>query len=198
MRHDIRLSGFAFGLRPVTVADASFIFSLRTDPDRGRFLSTGGASVEMQRKWIEEYYQREGDWYWLLHELPTGVPEGLAGIYGLSDDRQSAEWGRWVLRPNSAAAIESAWLVYRCAFEVLGLKSVVCRTLASNAQTVSFHDSCGLERAPQSVSIEVSGHLREAVEHRLHADSWPEVGGRLARLAKQVASRLRTGVGGAS
>ena len=54
-----------------------------------------------------------------------------------------AESGRWGIRKNSLAAVESVDLLYRTAFEKVGLKELYCRTLSMNTQVISFHTSIG-------------------------------------------------------
>lgn len=43
--------------------------------------------------------------------------------------------------PESLCSTESVCLMYRIAFEVLGLESVYSRTIKDNTSVVSFHDS---------------------------------------------------------
>lgn len=185
MRHDLHLTGHAFALRPVAVADAAFIVEVRAQG--GRFLNRGAATVAEQRKWIELYFARPGDCYFVVESRRDATPEGLVGIYDIDPQARAAEWGRWVLRPGSPAAVESALLVYRCAFGPLALERVVCRTLADNTRVVAFHDSCGLARAPAPITITQDGQPRAAVEHALDRAGWPAVEARLDRLAQRVA-----------
>lgn len=188
MRHDIALSGFAFALRPVELADADFITALRAPSARTRFLNRDAGTVDAQRAWLEAYFARPGDYYFVVHALNGGTDEGLLGLYDVDAAARTAEWGRWLLREGSSAAVESALLVYRCVFERLHLDSVHCRTLADNAQVVSFHDSCGLVRAPREVIIRVDGKQQPAVEHSLARAQWPVVEERLTRIAQRQAA----------
>jgi RimJ/RimL family protein N-acetyltransferase len=191
VRHDLRRDGVAFRLRPVRREDAAFIVDLRNDPALGRFLHKGAATVDGQERWLAAYFDRPGDYYFVVERIADAAPEGLVGIYDHAADTAQAEWGRWILRRDSAAAVECAMLVYECAFEAIGLARVYCRTLAENRKVVSFHDSCGLARSPQEVSLEVDGVPRAAVEHRLAREGYPDVVARLRRLAERQATRHR-------
>ena len=190
MRHDIHLHGHAFRLRPVDEADAAFIVDLRGRS--GRFLRKGSASATEQLAWLRRYFERAGDFYFVVEPIHDRRREGLVGIYDVDSQRREAEWGRWVLEPYSNAAIETALLVYRCAFEALGLLRMRCRTIAENAQVVSFHDSCGLRRAPERVWIERDGERCAGVEHTLSRVDWPAVMRRLDSLAERFATTQRT------
>jgi RimJ/RimL family protein N-acetyltransferase len=189
LRHDLHLDGYAFRLRPVEASDAAFIVELRARA--GEFLNRGAATVEQQLAWLARYFARDGDYYFVIESIARAQPEGLVGIYDVAPLGRDAEWGRWVLAPGSNGAVESSLLVYRCAFERLGLSRLHCRTLAQHAHAIAFHDSCGLARTPGEVIIEHNGERRPAVEHTLtRADAGP-VMARLERLAARFATAAR-------
>lgn len=192
MRHDLTIRGEAFGLRPAELTDVDFIVALRTDPDRSRFIRTTSPDRADQERWMQTYFQRPHDFYWIIEHLGTGRPEGTIGIYGVDEDLHTAEWGRWILRHGSVAAVESALLIYRMAFGPLGLDDLVCRTLADNAQVVSFHESCGLRterRLPRFV--ELDGVMHDAIEQRMTHTLWASCEPALATKAAALARIAR-------
>lgn len=170
-------------------ADAEFIVALRGSRNELRFLNRGADTVELQRAWLDTYFQRLDDYYFVVQDARSGKPEGLAGLYNVNTASRMAEWGRWVLRKESLAAPESALLIYRCAFEVLELETVYCRTLVENRHVISFHDSTGLERIRAPLETTVDNHRRLVVEHRLSRAAWPAIESRLSRVASRLASR---------
>lgn len=186
MKHDLRLEGHAFSLRPVGLEDAGFMLRLRAS--RGAFLNRGATTQAAQRAWIEGYFTRMNDYFFVVERNDDHRPEGLVGIYDLDRDRGTAEWGRFVVLDGSRAAVEAALLVYRCAFDVMGLHLLRGRTLADNSQVVSFHDSCGIPRTPGVVVIEHDGLTRESIEHVLSKETWPDVRARLDALAARLAT----------
>jgi RimJ/RimL family protein N-acetyltransferase len=192
MQHDIRMEGHAFALRPVDKKDASFIVELRTgDPERTRYLNPIDQSVELQELWLEQYLKRENDYYWVVERLGTGVSEGLIGIYDIDPQARTAEWGRWVLRSRSLAAVESALLIYKAAFEHLGLELVYCITVADNQPVVSFHDSCGLPRLEVLKGrFRLGEHSFDGVKHRCCKSMWDEVRARIEPQALRIARRF--------
>ena len=187
MRHDLNVPGHAFRLRPVVEHDADFIVDLRRRA--GRFLNRGAASKAEQLAWLAEYFERTGDFYFVVESTSDARREGLLGLYGLDARNRTAEWGRWILEPTSSAAVESALLIYCCAFERLGLERVWCRTLVENRQVIAFHESCGLARAAELATIEHNGELLPAVVHTLTRTEWPSVRTRLDQLASRFAAR---------
>ena len=191
MRHDVELDGVAFRLRPITSDDAAFIVALRNDARLSRFLHRGAPDVAAQQRWLQAYFERPGDYYFIVERRADGSPEGALGIYDLEAATRRAEWGRWVLRAGSLAAAESAWLVYRAAFDVLGLELVYCRTVAANQRVVSFHTACGLTtHATLPGHAVLDGVPHDVVEQHLTRAAWPTVGQRLRQQAERAAAVL--------
>lgn len=188
MRHDLTASGAAIRLRPVSDRDASMIVTLRSDAERARFLHPSAGGVGAQLDWLAEYYERPGDYYFVVERLRDSEPEGLIGLYGIAGDE--GEFGRWILRRGSLAAPASALLLYGVAFDNLELDRVFARTVADNASVVAFHDRCGARRTGRTVSFDLaSGHL-SAVEHEVTRAAWPAVRATLEPFAQQAAGLI--------
>lgn len=190
MRHKIIVEGYAYRLRPIGDGDAGFIISLRSDPELNRFLHSTPTSLNSQLEWLTRYYERPGDWYFVIERRSDGAAEGLISLYDFDAQMLSAEWGRWILRKGSISAVESAWLIYRCAFEQLFLLEVHCRTVAKNESVVSFHDSCGItDRSLLPNHFNLNGLKLDAVEHRVNVTAWKALGPRLGQLSEGMARR---------
>ena len=194
MRHELSLDGFGWRLRPIADADAPFVVALRGDPALNRYLHRGSPRHEDQLAWFADYYERPGDFYFVVESRTGAEREGLVAIYDAAPDGSAAEWGRWILRAGSLAAVESAWLVYRVAFEQLSLGTLYCRTVAENAQVVSFHDACGIaSRTLLPGHFELGGRRMDAVEHRVDRGTWIALEPRLRRLAQRAAAKMNHG-----
>ena len=190
MRHDLLLEGPAFRLRPVESRDASAILNLRSDPARSRYINATTASVEAQLEWLAAYFERNGDYYWAVEKRDDGAVEGFVGAYDVDGD--SAEWGRWVLRPGSLAAPESAWLVHEAGFRLLRLRSLVSRTLAENRPVVEFPNRVGGEVVRKIPGFARIGDVNpDAVEARVTAELWATTGPWLLTMAERAAGLLR-------
>ena len=164
MKHKISVEGFGYRLRPVKLSDAQFIIDARLeDAERNRFIHTISTDVSLQENWLNNYFEREGDYYFVVENRITGQPEGLIGVYDVQDGR--AEWGRWVIKKDSLAAVESVDLAYRAAFERIGLEELYCRTVQDNVEVVSFHESIG-EKTRRIIenAFEINGEMYNAVE----------------------------------
>ncbi|MDB2536651.1 GNAT family N-acetyltransferase [Alphaproteobacteria bacterium] len=168
------LEGLSCRIRPICVDDAAFVVELRTgELSRSKYINPISDSIEDQVAWIEEYFTRKDDYYFVVENCFTGAPEGLIGIYNI--DKKSGEWGRWIIKPGSLMAAESVELIFRFAFEELEFEKLFCRTIAENQQVVSFHDSIGQARnATLSDYILLRGTQYDAIEHILTKDAYIE------------------------
>lgn len=190
MKHDLILEGHTFRLRPITDEDAGRIVELRSNPSLNRYLHASPGLVEDQLAWLANYYDRPGDYYLAVERRNDHRFEGLIAIYDIDTRAKSGEWGRWILRQGSLAAVESAWLIYRVGFDLLGLDQVLCRTVADNVRVVSFHDSCGItERRLLPKHFTLDGNIHDAVEHRLDRKAWVIIEPNLNKLARLVARK---------
>lgn len=188
------MEGHAFRLRPAGDGDAGFIAGLRSDPALNRYLHETSGLAEDQLAWLARYYERAGDFYFVVEHKKNRTAEGVISLYGIDASASAGEWGRWILRKGSLAAVESAWLIYITAFEILGLESVYCRTVADNGKVVSFHDSCGIsKRRVLRGHFHIGGRKFDAIEHRVDRRDWGEIAPRLEALAKMTARRIARG-----
>lgn len=190
MRHNLKLQGEAFALRPVELNDSGFIVEQRNNPRIARYINRGARDVDEQRAWLSEYFERPGDYYFMIVDRRGGAPEGMIAIYEIDEAQRTAEWGRWVLRPGSLGAVESALLMFRIAFEQLELDMVYSRTVGANEAVVSFHDSSGAVRARILRDyVTLDGTTYDSVEHHATRAGFPEIEARLAPLARMIARR---------
>ena len=167
MKHNYSLEGYAYRLRPVKISDSSFIVEVRLeDGERNRFIHKISTDVSLEEQWIERYFQRPDDYLFIIENRITGEREGIISIYDIRHDCNEAEWGRWVVKKGSFAAVESVYLIYRIAFEQVGLNALHCETIEKNEAVVSFHDSIGEEKVcVREGSIELDGLVYNSVIH---------------------------------
>lgn len=165
MNHNITIDGVSYRIRPVKITDAQFIIDIRlADSKRNQFINKISSDLKCQEEWIRKYFDRAGDYYFIVENLFTGSPEGLIGVYDIEENR--GEWGRWVIDRSSLAAIESVDLIFKAAFEHIGLSEVYCRTITNNQSVVSFHDSLNeLKRGVIENYVNLDNDYFDIVEH---------------------------------
>lgn len=134
-------------LRYVEVSDAEFILSLRLDERYNTFISKVDDNIEAQRNWIESYKIEEGNknQFYFIIETNDGIPCGTVRIYDLTDN--SFCWGSWVLNEHKTrySAIESALLVYKYGFDILGFEMCHFDVMKENKKVIEFHKKFGAE-----------------------------------------------------
>lgn len=170
MKHSYSMEGYAFRLRPVKKSDAAFIINVRLeDADRNRFIHAISSDISLEEQWIENYFTKPDDYLFVIENRITREREGIISIYNVNHELNHAEWGRWVIKKGSFAASESVYLLYRIAFEQIGLNELYCETIAQNQAVVSFHNSIGEQiRQVKKNAIDLNGEVFDSVIH--HAD----------------------------
>lgn len=143
-----RISGARLDLRLVGVEDAAYIQSLRTDPRYSTYLSSVSGTVQDQASWIASYKGREatGQELYFIIECKDRRRCGTVRLYEITSE--SFTWGSWILDESkpAKAALDSSILVYRIAFERLGLLRAVFDVRRDNVRTLAFHDRFGATR----------------------------------------------------
>ncbi|MDX9746407.1 MAG: GNAT family N-acetyltransferase [Syntrophales bacterium] len=76
---DFKINKYGLTMRLITEADAEFIVSLRSDPERTKYMVTLEDNIEKQREWIREYKRREteGSDYYFIYFNAENNPIGL-------------------------------------------------------------------------------------------------------------------------
>jgi len=145
MKHSFSIEGYSYLLSPVTTEDAQFIVETRLeDAERNKFIHAISPDVSLQVDWINKYYEVPNDYYFVVRNKLTNRKEGLISLYNIKDKK--AEWGRWVIKKDSLASVESFYLICRMAFEQLNLDEIFSMTIVDNTGVVAFHDSVNAKR----------------------------------------------------
>ena len=128
--------------REVEIDDADFIVKLRTDPEKGKHISSTVQDIDSQKKYISSYLRSETDYYFIVCDWDNR-PLGTIRIYDIHDD--SFCWGSWILSKDAPtnAAIESALLIYDFAFFSLHYAKSNFDVRKENCRVVEFHKRFG-------------------------------------------------------
>lgn len=189
MKHDIRIKGIVFGLRPVELVDANFIINLRSDPERTKFMHPISSYLPDQEAYLKEYFKRPGDYYFIIERIQDSSPQGTISVYNIDKRRKCGEFGQWILLRGSLGAVESTLLLYRVAFGILGIDMVYTRTVAENKQVISFHQSCGLKTHKiLKNDLNINGLTYDVIEQRITKNIWVTLEPRLVEKTKLVAN----------
>ncbi|HUA67544.1 MAG TPA: GNAT family N-acetyltransferase, partial [Candidatus Saccharimonadales bacterium] len=181
MRHALHTEGFGIRLRPVQVNDAAFIVWLRNQEFVKGRVGDSAFDVAGQRKWLESYFEREGDYYFVI-ETFDGVPLGTISLYGIIS--RYAEWGRYIIRPEVQAALPAAILSFDLAFETLEMRELLARCVSTNLLVHSLLKKYGFRQSETKKAGEtIGGRPVDMIHFVLEAGDWARRRGSLLPLA---------------
>lgn len=188
MKHNLTAESFGVRLRPVRMEDASFIVWLRNLEHAVGRVGDSAADLAGQQRWLEAYFQREGDYYFLA-ETPVGLPVGTYGIYKVNG--KSAESGRWIMRPGVTAALPSGFALYEIAFRQLGLDELVGTTVATNLPVLSLNRKFGWRQTRIETAAQIiGGQPVDLIHFVLTPAAWGEAQARLLPLARLAEKQI--------
>lgn len=139
------LAGKNINLRTVEVTDAEFIYLMRINEDKTRYLSKITGTIKTQEDWIKLYKQKEKDYseFYFVIESKNSDKLGLVRVYDFKDN--SFCWGSWLIKSDApkSTAIESALQIYEFGFNSLNFEKSHFDVRKENIKVVSFHKRCG-------------------------------------------------------
>jgi RimJ/RimL family protein N-acetyltransferase len=188
MEHTLTAEGFGARLRPVRMDDAEFIVWLRNlEHARGR-VGDSATDTAGQQAWLKKYFQRAGDYYFII-ETALGTPVGAYGIYDVKGE--SAESGRWIIRPEVPAAVPSVMLAFDLAFGRLQLKELRVATVSSNQTVLSLNRKFGFREVGVEAGAQViGGKPVDLVRFLMTAEEWVKPRERLLPLARLAEKQI--------
>ena len=138
------IKGKHIQLRTATPDDAEFALSLRLDPELGRYLKKTDPSIEKQQAWIKGKMATKGDYHMIIESM-EGKQLGVVALYDIQG--KIFDWGRWIIAQDApfTTSAESMLLVYKLAFEELGLEAAEYEVRKGNSGVISFHPTYGAE-----------------------------------------------------
>ena len=174
MKHNVILEGWNCRLRPVRLDDSEFIVRVRNQDFAKGFIHDTDPSVEKQNEWTKRYFERGGDYYWIVENICENRPVGTYGLYDIVGDLGMP--GRIVLVPDSGIVLAVLPILVReFAFERLGLKRLVGDVVPSNKKVIKFSKMMGgvrLDAPPSEYAYMEQDAKYEWYE--MTSDRWPE------------------------
>ena len=139
------LKGKNINLRTVEIEDADFIYTMRQNRKKTKYLSKVTGTVDSQKEWIKNYKQREDEEkeFYFIIESKNKDKFGLVRIYDLKND--SFCWGSWLIKEGApkTTAIESALQIYEFGFYKLGFEKSHFDVRKGNDKVIAFHQRFG-------------------------------------------------------
>ena len=139
------LSGKNINLRTVEIEDAYFIYTMRQNQNKTKYLSKVTGTVDSQKEWIKNYKQREEDKkeFYFIIESKNEEKLGLVRMYDFKNE--SFCWGSWLIKEDApkTTAIESALQIYEFGFYKLGFEKSHFDVRKGNDKVIAFHRRFG-------------------------------------------------------
>jgi len=157
-----RITGHTLAFRDVSVEDAEFILSMRTDIRTSRYLSTTSPHLANQQEWLRKYAESAKQAYFIIlsHQ---GEALGTVRLYDPIGD--SFCWGSWIIKNGAppTCAIESTLMVYDYALEFLGFSQTHINIRKSNRSVRLFHERFGGKKVGETLDDDLYVIEREAI-----------------------------------
>lgn len=143
-----RIEGRSLVFRDACESDAAFIYELRSDRVRARYLSAVPPQLQAQVEWLRGYAKDQSQAYFVMCDADN-YPLGTVRLYGARGTAFC--WGSWLLRGGLPAryGIESALMVYRYALW-LGFDSAWFEVHKENSSVWRFHENFGAQRTGET------------------------------------------------
>lgn len=175
MKHIFSSEGYCYKLRPVTLNDAAFIFEINLkNRECNSYMREIPNVPELLEKWIEKYFQREGEYCFIIVNKFTGIDEGMLAIY--NENGGKAELGHWGFQKGLMASVESIYLLFQIAFRKLHLNELVCRTIEDDQAVVAFNATIGLVTRTVLADFYIFNDCKyNAIEQFIEKDAFEDV-----------------------
>ncbi len=140
----IPLVRYGQAYRLVDETDAYFISQLRADSKLGRFLSRTESGTEVQKKWINEYKNREHkgeDFYFMCFDPLSNERMGVTRLYNFSNDL--FEIGSWLFNPglDITKAILADITGKEIGFDLLDYETCKFEVRKENKSVIRYHEN---------------------------------------------------------
>lgn len=137
--------GKNINMRTVETKDAEFIYTMRQNEAKTKYLSKVSGTVEGQKDWIISYKKREEEKqeFYFVIESKDEEKLGLVRMYDFKDN--SFCWGSWLIKEDApkTTAIESALQIYEFGFYGLEFEKSHFDVRKGNDKVIAFHQRFG-------------------------------------------------------
>lgn len=189
MQHSLTAQGYGIRLRPVRLEDAPFIVWLRNLDYVKGMVGDSARDVTGQERWLNDYFEREGDYYFIGETL-NDTPLGTFAIYDLKETR--AELGRYVVRPGVAPSGLASLLLLDMFYREMGLTQLLVRTVASNRRAHSLFRKIGFVQVQAKQPSQLIGGREIEMLHFVQtAEDWRQARQKLILAAQRTEIEIR-------
>jgi RimJ/RimL family protein N-acetyltransferase len=189
MLHSWKTEGFGVRIRPVKLEDAAFIVWLRgLDRTKGK-LGDSAAGVADQEAWLQTYFKREDDFYFITETL-SGIPLGTHGISHVANG--SGEAGRLIIRPVVPGAVPTSLITFDLAYGEMGLKELRGTSVSTNEKVHSYVRKFGFRQTGiEAGARTIAGQPVDIVHFAMTAEEWSKSRAGVLPIAKYAEKQIQ-------
>ena len=167
------ITGKTLVFRNACVADAAFIYKLRTDARKNKHLSPVSSELQQQELWLKQYAASDNQAYFIIEHQEA--PIGTMRIYDAQGE--SVCFGSWILTDESPshAGIESALMVYAYAIDCLNFRAAHFEVRKENKAVWRFHEKFGALKTGETADnflyrIDYEAIMRSRLRYKRYLD----------------------------
>jgi RimJ/RimL family protein N-acetyltransferase len=158
------------------------------DHVKGR-VGDSATDVASQEAWLRTYFDRLGDYYFVV-ETSEGVPLGTCAIYDVVGT--CAETGRFIMRPDVAAAVPTSILSFDLAYNQMGLTELRATSVVSNLKVHSYLRRVGFRQvALEQGGRVIGGQGIDMIHFVQSAGDWLRVREETVALGRRAETQIR-------
>jgi len=136
-------------MRTVEIEDTEFIFEMRQNEAKTKYLSKISGDIKTQLEWIKRYKirEKENKEYYFVIESRNSEKLGLIRMYDFKviNQKRSFCWGSWIIKDGApkTTAIESALQIYEFGFKKQNFEMSHFDVRKGNDKVIAFHKRFG-------------------------------------------------------
>ena len=189
MNHSIVSEGYGVRVRPVRMDDAGFIVWLRNLEHAKGMVGDSATDIASQEKWLRDYFERDGDYYFVL-ETACGIPVGTYGFYNLT--KESVDIGRWIVWPESSAAVPSVLIGIDIGFQRLGARKIHLTVVTTNARAIKLYYWMGFKKTHIETDAQIiNGKPVDLMHMEMDEEDWDSGRKRLLPVAVMLEVQVK-------
>ena len=148
MKHEYISSYGRVQIKPLTWEEAEQMRLLR-NRNNSNFFDAKEITIEMQKKWYENYLTTEGDFMFSVFLKDTDQWVGAVSIYHVDLQSMTGEFGRLLIDKEKTEqrglGVDTTYAACKFAFEKLGLKMVHLEVYADNLAALKTYEKSGFK-----------------------------------------------------
>lgn len=132
---------YGLKVRLVNMNDATFILSLRSDPNRTKYMVTLDEKTENQKKWIQEYKKREKEGldYYFIYSNMEEKQIGVNRISHVDYKEKTAKSSSWITVDGLIYEPFKMLVIHNeIAYNLLGIETIRSDVHKKNSRVIRF------------------------------------------------------------